>query len=186
MTLKTIEIQTPLGSMIAIGDDQGLYLLEFLDKKNLAQEIVSLGSIIKSDLLLDNLLEDLLKNLGKTALPSSVLSTLVHELNAYFNKTLTSFTVPLHLVGTEFQKKSWQALCAIPYGTTKSYTEQAIAIYKPKACRAVANANSGNRIAIVVPCHRVIQSNGKLGGYSGGIAKKEWLLNHEQSFYKGI
>lgn len=104
----------------------------------------------------------------------------VRQLNAYFDGTLTAFDLPLHMVGTPFQLRCWEALKAIPYGETVSYGEQARRIGSPKATRAVGAANHRNRICIIVPCHRVIGANGTLTGYGGGIDMKEWLLRHEQ------
>ena len=85
------------------------------------------------------------------------------------------------LLGTDFQKLAWHALTTIPYGHTKSYVEQAHAIAKPSACRAVGTANGANQLAIIIPCHRIITSTGKLGGYAGGLTRKKWLLAHERN-----
>lgn len=101
------------------------------------------------------------------------------ELLEYLDKKRTSFQVPLHFIGTEFQKKVWQALSTIPYGTTRSYSQIAEMIHNPLACRAVGLANHNNPIAIIVPCHRVIGKNGKLTGYAGGLDLKKYLLNLE-------
>jgi AraC family transcriptional regulator of adaptative response/methylated-DNA-[protein]-cysteine methyltransferase len=86
------------------------------------------------------------------------------------------------MIGSDFQKSAWQALIQVPYGQTRSYLEQASIIGKPKAFRAVANANGANQIAIVVPCHRIINTGGELGGYGGGLQRKSWLINHEKTF----
>ena len=86
------------------------------------------------------------------------------------------------MFGSDFQQKVWQALLKIPYGETRSYAAQAAAMGFPKATRAVANANGANQLAIVIPCHRIINSNGALGGYGGGVARKEWLLQHEAKY----
>lgn len=103
------------------------------------------------------------------------------QLEEYFAKKRKTFDLPLDLEGTLFQRKVWQELQKIPYGQTKSYQEIAKAINNPKACRAVGMANNHNRIMIIVPCHRVIGSNGKLVGYAGGIKMKEMLLALEAS-----
>ncbi len=92
----------------------------------------------------------------------------------------TDFDVPLQLPGTDFQVKVWEELMKIPFGSTRSYKEQAIALNNPKAVRAVARANGDNRIAIIIPCHRVIGSDGKLVGYGGGVWRKQYLLNLEK------
>ncbi|KXL53994.1 methylated-DNA--protein-cysteine methyltransferase, constitutive [Anaerotignum neopropionicum] len=101
------------------------------------------------------------------------------QLEEYFQGQRTTFSLPLKLKGTEFQKKVWQALQEIPFGTTASYGEVARRIGNPKAARAVGMANNKNSIAIIIPCHRVIGSNGKLVGYGGGLEKKVFLLEHE-------
>ena len=102
------------------------------------------------------------------------------QLKAYFAGELRQFTVPLDFVGTEFQKKVWQALTAIPYGETRSYAEIARAIGHPTAVRAVGAANGRNPISIIAPCHRVIGSNGKLTGFAGGLDAKAILLAIEK------
>ena len=110
----------------------------------------------------------------------SLISEIKKQLIAYFNGELTEFTVPLMPVGTFFQRKCWDVLKSIGYGTTIAYAQQAQEIGQPKATRAVANANGANPIPIFIPCHRVISSNGTLGGYSPGIHIKKWLLQHER------
>ncbi len=102
------------------------------------------------------------------------------ELEAYFAGQLRSFTAPLDLRGTGFQLRCWHALLQIPYGETRTYAEQARAIGRPNAYRAVGMANHDNPIAIIVPCHRVIASDGTLGGYGGGLALKQKLLDLER------
>ncbi|AQY22645.1 methylated-DNA--[protein]-cysteine S-methyltransferase [Riemerella anatipestifer] len=164
--LYSKNIDTPLGEMIAVADNRGIYLLEFADKKLLDNELKKLGLILNRSIKEASNLH---------------LETLEKELELYFNESLKEFSVPIQLLGTPFQKKVWQTLLKIPYGTTKSYLQQAIMMGSPKAVRAVANANSLNRIAIVVPCHRVIGSNGSLTGYAGGLRRKEKLLQLEKS-----
>ncbi len=102
------------------------------------------------------------------------------QLEEYFQGRRKAFTLPLQPVGTPFQRKVWDALCTIPYGETRSYKEIALQIQNPKGCRAVGMANNRNPIMIVIPCHRVIGSNGALVGYAGGLDIKEWLLGHEK------
>lgn len=104
----------------------------------------------------------------------------LEELSAYFSGELRQFTFALDLVGTPFQQKVWRELLRIPFGQTVSYAELAWAIGQPEAVRAVASANAKNPLLIVVPCHRVIGSNGKLTGFSAGIGAKQWLLEHEK------
>lgn len=102
------------------------------------------------------------------------------QLTEYERGARRVFDLPLHLVGTEFQKQVWNALLEIPYGETRTYQEIAIRIGKPKAVRAVGGACNRNPIGIIVPCHRVIGKNGSLTGYAGGLSYKELLLNHEK------
>ncbi len=104
------------------------------------------------------------------------------QIMEYFEGRRRSFTFPYTLFGTDFQKKVWRALCDIPYGETRTYREIAVAVGNPKACRAVGMANNKNPIAIAVPCHRVIGSDGRLVGYAGGLDMKEALLRLEKKF----
>jgi len=109
-----------------------------------------------------------------------LLCEAIKQLNAYFAGDLRSFDLPLDIRGTEFQCKVWHQLLEIPYGETRSYSEIAQAIHAPKAVRAVGAANGANPISIVVPCHRVIGSSGKLVGYGGGLPMKKRLLALER------
>lgn len=165
--LNQLTIQTPLGDMLAIADRNTLYLLEFIERRNLDTEIKRLLHQKKS------VLE------SETTPP---LRSIQQELKTYFNGTLQHFKTPFEITGTLFQKQVWQALCQIPYGQTRSYLEQARMIHKPSACRAVANANGMNQLAIIIPCHRVIRSDNTLGGYAAGLSRKQWLLNHEKYY----
>ncbi|MFZ9224182.1 MAG: methylated-DNA--[protein]-cysteine S-methyltransferase [Ilumatobacteraceae bacterium] len=103
----------------------------------------------------------------------------VRELREYFAGKRTRFTVPVQLEGTPFQERAWATMRKIPYGRTMSYAEQATAMRAPRAVRAVGSANGANPVPIIVPCHRVVASNGGLGGYALGLAMKRWLLAHE-------
>lgn len=109
-----------------------------------------------------------------------LLEEAAKQLRAYFDGTLTRFDLPVHMAGTAFQLRCWEALLTIPYGETISYGEQARRIGQPKATRAVGGANHRNPVCIIVPCHRVIGANGALTGYGEGVDMKEWLLRHEQ------
>jgi methylated-DNA-[protein]-cysteine S-methyltransferase len=109
----------------------------------------------------------------------SVLKLAAEELCAYFEGRLREFTVPLAFKGTPFQQQVWRTLCDIPYGETISYAELARRVGSPQGFRAVGHANGSNPIAIIAPCHRVIASDGSLGGYGGGLDRKRWLLAHE-------
>jgi len=109
-----------------------------------------------------------------------LLKECVRQLNAYFAGQLTDFDLPLHMEGTAFRQKVWQALCTIPYGETRSYSQLAAMIGQASASRAVGGANHHNPISIIVPCHRVIGADGSLTGYGSGLDMKEWLLEHER------
>lgn len=104
----------------------------------------------------------------------------VAQLKAYFAGELTRFDLPCRQDGTEFQQRVWGELAAIPFGVKVSYQQVAERLRKPTAARAVGSANGRNQLGIVVPCHRVIAAGGGLGGYGGGLWRKEWLLKHEQ------
>jgi methylated-DNA-[protein]-cysteine S-methyltransferase len=110
----------------------------------------------------------------------ALLLQLEKELGEYFTGDRTSFNLPINPKGTPFQKSVWETLCTIPYAETISYATEAKLFGNPKAVRAVANANGRNPIAILIPCHRVIATGGGLGGYSGGIEKKVFLLQLEK------
>lgn len=165
MNISQTYIETPLGEMIACATDKGICLLEFNDRKKLDGQFEKLTKDLNA-----NIVEQENKH----------FALLKRELEAYFNYDLKIFTVPLDLVGTEFQKKVWQALLTIPYGKTVSYLQQSESMGSPLSIRAVANANGMNKVAILVPCHRVIGSNGKLTGYAGGLERKQFLLNLEK------
>jgi len=158
---------TPLGHMVALFTPKGLALLEFAhDTRRLDREW-----------------RDVERHAGAPAQPGDDARTraLGDEIAAYFNGRLKHFKTPLDWVGTPFQQRVWQALLDIPYGQTRSYGEQARSIGRPTATRAVAAANGANKVSIVVPCHRVIGSDGSLTGYGGGLARKRWLLQLEES-----
>lgn len=163
--LKTSWIDTPLGPMLAIADEQELYLLEFVDRRGLEREVERLRNRTKAAII-----------------PGTTfsISSIEQELKDYFNGHLKHFKTPLYYMGSEFQKKVWQELTCIPYGETRSYSRQAEMLGKPTAFRAVANANGANQLAIIIPCHRIINLNGDLGGYGGGLSRKKWLIEHEQ------
>jgi AraC family transcriptional regulator of adaptative response/methylated-DNA-[protein]-cysteine methyltransferase len=164
--LKASCLDTPLGSMIAIADDHALYLLEFINCRKLQSEIDRLKQKTKSSIV------------SGLTLP---IQSIENELKQYFDGTLKVFQTPLFFMGSSFQKTTWEALKNIPYGETRSYADIAKAIGRPTAFRAVAQANASNQLAIIIPCHRVVNSNGGIGGYAGGINRKEWLLNHENN-----
>lgn len=164
INLKRIE--TPLGTMVACAVKEGICLLEFADRRMLETSLKSLSQTFAATI---------------TRGENKHFEKLEKELEAYFTGTLKNFSIPLAMVGSDFQKSVWRMLQTIPYGKTRSYKQQAIAIGKPDAVRAVANANGMNKIAIVIPCHRVIGSNGSLTGYGGGLPRKKFLLELEQT-----
>jgi len=167
LILRATWINSLLGPMLAIADEEKLFLLEFVERRGLEKEI-----------------EYLRKRMKAAIIPgiTEPLHSIERELKKYFSGSLKQFKTPLFLLGSDFQKRVWKELMKIPYGTTKSYAAQAAAMGIPAATRAVANANGANQLAIVIPCHRIINSNGALGGYGGGLARKEWLLQHEKKF----
>ena len=169
MFLQAAWIDTPLGPMVGISDENALYLLEFINRRALETEI-----------------RNLREKLGASVVPGETapLTSIKKELELYFQETLTQFKTPIHLFGTPFQQTVWKALLKIPYGKTIGYAELAKRIGRPKAFRAVANANGKNQLAIIIPCHRVINTNGDLGGYGGGLQRKKWLLDHEREGVK--
>lgn len=164
-TMCIDRIVTPIGPMLAGANADGLLLLEFVDRR-----------------MLQTQLERIRKRTGLVPVPerNAIIEQTERELGEYFGGTRTHFDVPLVMAGTDFQESVWRVLTGIPYGETRSYAQQAVAIGNPAAVRAVARANGDNRIAIIIPCHRVIGSDGKLTGYGGGLWRKQALLEHEQ------
>lgn len=165
--LNSSYIETRLGKMLAIADQNALYLLDFADSKKLEKKINLLKNKTKLEIVS-----------GKTAPIISIES----ELKDYFDGKLKTFKTPVILSGSPFQNKVWKELMNIPYGKTQSYLDLATAINNPKAFRAAANANGANKLPIIIPCHRIIYTNGKLGGYSSGIEKKQVLIDLEKKF----
>ena len=159
-------IETPIGTMYAAAVEEGICMLEFTDRKILETEF-----------------KDLAKSLNATIVQGENphFKTLEKELSEYFEGNRKNFTVPLSPVGTDFQKSVWQVLMKIPYGETWNYKKQSEVLGDVKKVRAVANANGMNKISILIPCHRVIGSNGTLTGYGGGIWRKQKLLELEKS-----
>jgi AraC family transcriptional regulator, regulatory protein of adaptative response / methylated-DNA-[protein]-cysteine methyltransferase len=160
-------LDTPLGPMTAIADEDALYLLEYLDRRGLERQIERLRVRARAGIVP-----------GRTA----PITQIEAELAAYFDGRSMRFTTPLARLGSPFQNAVWDALLAVPPGQTRSYAEVARAIGRPAAVRAAARANGANQLAIVIPCHRVINADGALGGYGGGLPRKTWLLDHERRF----
>ncbi len=163
--VRVHRLLTPLGPMLAGATDEGLCLLEFVDRRMLATQIRTLA-----------------RALSCAFVPGSneIIERVEAELGEYFEGRRRRFGVPLQIPGTEFQRAAWQALLEIPYGATRSYAEQAAALGRPTAVRAVARANGDNRVAVLIPCHRVIGKDGRLSGYGGGVWRKRRLLELEQ------
>jgi AraC family transcriptional regulator of adaptative response/methylated-DNA-[protein]-cysteine methyltransferase len=163
-------LETPIGPLLALVDDTGLRALDFVDRRGLERQI-----------------ERLRKRFGHIVVQDhKYLDAVEREMEKYFAGTSRlgqdgkPFPVPLAASGTPFQKEVWAELRRIPLGETRSYAQQATAIGKREAVRAVARANGENFLAIVVPCHRVIGADGSLTGYGGGLWRKQWLLDHEK------
>lgn len=149
-TLNTAYYSSPIGILKISGTEENIISVHFLDSNP------------EQDYQLFPLLENC-----------------IMQLDEYFHYKRQKFHLPLMPQGTSFQKQVWERLAAIPYGTTRSYLQIASQLGNPKAIRAVGGANGKNPIAIIIPCHRVIGTNGKLVGYGGGLWRKEWLLKHE-------
>ena len=151
---NTLVMSSPVGKLTLVASKNGLVAI---DLRNNAKQVVT----------------------AKDASAQSILLKTKKQLEQYFAGKRTSFDVALDLVGTEFQVKAWRALCRIPFGKTITYGQQASNIKKPKAFRAVGSANGKNPIPIIVPCHRVVASDGSLGGYALGLKMKKQLLTLE-------
>jgi AraC family transcriptional regulator of adaptative response/methylated-DNA-[protein]-cysteine methyltransferase len=158
--------ETPLGAMLALADDAGLHLLEFVDRRGLERE-----------------LETLRRRFSQYIVPGEHrhLDAIGCELEAYFSGKSLRFGTPLQLSGSAFQREVWEALRQIPPGETRSYAHIAAMVGRQSAVRAVGRANGDNKLAIVIPCHRVIGADGTLTGYGGGLWRKAWLLEHERN-----
>jgi methylated-DNA-[protein]-cysteine S-methyltransferase len=147
--METAYIKTPLGIAKIVGDEDGVSVISVLDEGIISETI------------------------------PSILKETVSQLNDYFEGKRIDFTFKLNPFGTEFQQKVWKGLLEIPFGKTMSYLELSKKLGDVKAIRAVASANGKNPLWIVVPCHRVIGTDGSLIGYAGGLWRKKWLLEHE-------
>ena len=152
--ITTTTFSTPLGEMFAAASKKGIVMLTFFTPFHIEAKIAVLKNTLNADVIPAN---------------GEIFEVLKTQLTEYFNNKRTTFEIPLQLVGSPFQVKCWKELLNIPYGKTISYKEH------------ITNANAQNMIAILVPCHRVISSDGKLSGYNGGVEKKEFLLKLEQN-----
>ncbi|MDN3665103.1 methylated-DNA--[protein]-cysteine S-methyltransferase [Algibacter miyuki] len=151
--METCIINSPLGFTKIVGDTDGISQVTVLNSEEKLTDIIPIE------------LEDCAR-----------------QLQEYFEGIRTQFNLKLNAEGTDFQKRVWEALAQIPHGKTTSYLELSKELGDVKAIRAVANANGKNPLWIIVPCHRVIGSNGSLTGYAGGLHRKQWLLNHESPY----
>ena len=209
LSLKAAQLETPLGIMLVIADEEALLFLDFVDRHSIARinqklSTATLGSNVgpwerdgrwessASNLFIHeetchlSRLERKIKRLRMTKKAlitpgeNDLLRSIEGELAAYFEGSLRCFKTPFSVIGSPFQQAAWNVLLQLPYGTTKSYAEQAVALGNPTAVRAVANANGANQLAIVIPCHRIISTGGGLGGYGSGVSRKAWLLENEK------
>jgi AraC family transcriptional regulator of adaptative response/methylated-DNA-[protein]-cysteine methyltransferase len=158
-------IDTPLGAMIAVADDEGLRLLEFMDRRATERELATLRKRLRTNVVP-----------GK----HGHLEAVRLQLDDYFSGKNMTFDIPLAPVGSPFQLRAWQILQSIPVGETRSYSWMAKRLGDENARRAVGRANGTNMLCIVIPCHRVIRADGTLCGYGGGLWRKKWLLDHER------
>lgn len=158
-------VQSPLGPLLAGATAEGVCLLEFTDRRMLEKQLATVGKLF-----------------GGAVIPraNEHLARLQEELSGYFEGKVRRFSVPLVHPGTPFQQRVWGELLRIPYGETRSYEELAAAVGVPDGARAVGHANGLNRICVVIPCHRVVNKDGRLGGYGGGLRRKEFLLDLER------
>lgn len=154
-------LTTPLGEMLAVFSAHGLCLLDFADRPRTAKELLQVQQARGATMSHD---------------PVAPLEDLQQQMDAYFGGRRQAFDVRLDCVGTPFQQQVWQVLLRIPYGQTWSYLHEAQSLGNARAVRAVAAANGANKISIIIPCHRVIGSNGQLTGYGGGLERKRRLL----------
>ncbi len=208
MPLHAAQLKTPLGIMLAIADEESLLFLDFVNREMITRfnqkfatwesnvgvweieeerwDCDSPAALFRQEPYsfpkFERKMKKLLREYSAKIQPGThpLLESIEQELKSYFSGRLDCFQTPYRLLGSEFQQAAWKTLLSIPYGTTQSYAEEAAALGNPTAVRAVANANGANLLAIVIPCHRVIASGGKLGGYGSGLRRKEWLLQHEQ------
>ena len=161
MKIYISKFNSPIGTLYLASSDKGVVCINLSGKENLMEDI---------ERLVPNMEQE--DGAGKN-------EQVIKQLKEYFSGARKDFDLPLHLIGTEFQKLVWRQLCQVPFGKTASYKEIAEKIGKPKAMRAVGQANHRNPIPIIIPCHRIIGANGHLVGYGGGLDKKRFLLSHE-------
>ncbi|MDC7220684.1 MAG: methylated-DNA--[protein]-cysteine S-methyltransferase [Spirochaetales bacterium] len=164
--IRFTTFNTPLGEMTGASFENQVCLLEFTDRVKMERQLKSLEKYYGKE---------------KSYESDEVLEEMKSQLDQYFKGERKEFTLPLIYRGTPFEERVWTELLQVPYGTTRSYGEQAVRLGDIKAVRAVAGANSRNRIAIIIPCHRIIGKKGKLTGYAGGLDRKARLLEWEKN-----
>ena len=152
--LETTYYKSPIGILKIIGNDEGIQVIDYTEENSFE----------------------------KKAITSSVIIKCILQLDEYFSGTRKEFSLKLNPQGTNFQVKVWQELLNVPYGKTRSYLQQSKTLGDVKAIRAVGTANGRNPLAIIIPCQRIVGSNGSLTGYAGGIWRKKWLLEHEGGY----
>jgi len=160
-------LESPLGPMFVCATEKGVCLLEFVDRKMLETEFKDLQRLLQARIIH-----------GENA----HIKQAKKEMGEYFAGKRKDFSFKIDSPGTEFQQSVWKQLIDLPYGQTFTYQELAEKMGRPSGTRAVASANGNNRIAIVIPCHRIIGKDGKLRGYGGGLPRKQWLLDHEKKY----
>ena len=161
---QVAQIISPLGPILVAGDEAAVHLVEFWDRRMLEAQFSGLEKRW-----------DVVFFPGETG----PIRQMREELNAYFSGDLRTFTTPMLHAGSEHQEQVWRALMDVPYGETWSYGKLAARVGRPTAVRSVARAVGENRMAIMLPCHRIIGADGRLTGYAGGLWRKQFLLNHE-------
>ncbi len=159
-------LDTPLGLMLAAGDDDHLYILNYVEQSSMERKVAVIQKKLRARLELGD---------------APTIACVKREMEEYFAGKREAIETPLAMAGTSFQVRVWEELRRIPYGETIAYADLAKRIGMPSAFRAVAQANSQNPLAIVIPCHRVINNDGGLGGYSAGLDRKRWLLDFERA-----
>lgn len=160
-------LDTPLGELAIVGDDAAIYLTGFTDGDRLDAGLNRLKRYISAEIVP-----------GMT----HPLDSISREIAAYFSGSLHEFRTPIRPLGSVFQQNVWTAIQAVVFGRVSTYASQAAVLKIPSGYRAVANAIAANPLVIVVPCHRIIGYDGRLGGYSGGTTRKQWLIDHEKKY----
>ncbi|WP_036268769.1 methylated-DNA--[protein]-cysteine S-methyltransferase [Mesoplasma seiffertii] len=156
---------TPLGKMASLSDHHHLYFLKFIDNDFEGNELIKVQSKYQNKFLKQ---------------PTKISELIETEVHSYFLNSKFIFTTPTKFFGTSFQEQIWKELVSVNSGQTTTYQKLALKVNRLKSQRAIGNCVGQNCLAIIIPCHRVILSNGQLGGYNGGIVRKQWLLKHEQ------